>query len=67
MRPIASLVKCALLGFSALAGGAHALLKADPDVKTVPAVPNESESMASDRFDPTRPPHHMGLIPTNMH
>lgn len=43
MRSLASLV---LLGLSALCGGAHALLKADPDVKTVPPVPNESKSAA---------------------
>lgn len=41
MRSLASL---ALLGLSALCGGAHALLKADPHVKTVPPVPNESKS-----------------------
>ena len=43
MRSLASLV---LLGLSALCGGAHALLKADPDVKTVAPVPNESKSAA---------------------
>lgn len=45
MRSLASLVKTALLGLTAL-GGARALLKPDPDVKLLPAVPNEGESSA---------------------